>query len=115
MGDAMVRAEFETEMAQGIEDGAARLRKDNSIAAERANEAWLQRRWDEAIEVLLVKYRLHYDAGDMSIAECEEANDRLRKELKELGAAYVREAVGPIATRDDPRERLIGSRSDAAL
>merc|ERR1712039_21522 len=107
--------EYEAELTQGLSEGGELLRRNNTIAAERRNEEWLQKKWDDAIEELLKKYRLQYDTGEMSIAECDEADNALRTRFKELCAAYVLEAVGPIAAREEPRERLLDSRSNAAL
>lgn len=115
MGDPSVRNECAAELHQAVDEGSERLRKDNKVAAERQNDAWLQRKWDDGIEALLRQYRLRYDTGEMTVAECDEAGVKLRAQLKELLAAYALEAVGPPAAREDPKERLIDRRSDAAL
>jgi hypothetical protein len=114
IGDKEARADYEAELAASVEESTRRLQKENEDVAVRANEAWLQRRWQEGAEERMRRCRIQNQEGPLPTEAIDDIESALCTLVAELRASYAREAVGPRSTHSGPFERVVLRRSDAA-
>jgi len=115
MGNEATKNEHEQELLATIEESVGRLKKENQAVAVRKNEAWLQERWEKKVEEPLRKYRQMFDSDELLYEECRDAETELKQNIEELEAAYWQESIGSKEAYEEPFERLIKKRKNAAL
>merc|ERR1719387_1408592 len=71
IGDKKARAEYEAELTANIDESANRLQRENEEVAVRANEHWLQRKWEDGVEERMKRCREQNQDGALPIASKE--------------------------------------------
>merc|ERR1719387_1459719 len=104
IGDKKARAEYEAELTANIDESANRLQRENEEVAVRANEHWLQRKWEDGVEERMKRCREQNQDGALPKEAIQEIESFLCTFVADVRVAYSREAVGPLSSHDGPFE-----------